>query len=279
MLRGTTFAWGTRTYLMGIVNVTPDSFSGDGLQRPGSDRVAAAVDQARRMVEEGADLLDVGGESTRPGHMAVDADEERRRAVPVVEAIRRALPSLPVSIDTTKPEVARAALDAGADLLNDVAATGPGEGMVLLAAERRVPIVLMHSRTLDVDADVVSEVVRDLRSTVARALELGCQREALFVDPGVGFGKTAAQNVVLLRGLRRLRDLDLPVLLGTSRKSTIGKVLGLPVDQRLEGTLVTTALGIVSGADIVRVHDVQANARAARMADAIVRGWDDPDGG
>jgi dihydropteroate synthase len=264
---------------MGIVNVTPDSFSGDGLQRPDTDPVAAAVDQARRMVEEGADLLDVGGESTRPGHMAVAADEERRRTVPVVEAIRRALPSTPVSIDTTKPEVARAALDAGADLLNDVAATGPGEGMVRLATERRVPIVLMHSRILDARADVVSEVLRDLRSAVGRAIELGCEPEALIVDPGIGFGKTAAQNVVLLRDLQRLRDLDLPVLLGTSRKSTIGKVLGLPVDQRLEGTLVTTALGIASGADIVRVHDVQANARAARMADAIVRGWDDPNGG
>jgi dihydropteroate synthase len=278
-IRGRSFAWGTRTFLMGILNVTPDSFSGDGLQQPGTEPVGIAVDQARRMIEEGADLLDVGGESTRPGHQRVDVEEELRRVLPVVKAIRAALPNMPLSIDTTKPEVATAALDAGADLLNDVAATSPDEGMVQLAADRRVPLILMHSRTLDAPADVVAEVTRDLRAATERAVRLGCDRDALIVDPGIGFGKSAAQNVVLLRGLEALRDLGFPVLLGTSRKSTIGKVLGLPPDQRLEGTLATTALGIAAGADIVRVHDVLATARAARMADAIVRGWDDPEGG
>jgi dihydropteroate synthase len=279
VVRGRTFAWGSRTYLMGILNVTPDSFSGDGLAQPGSDPVRAAVDQARRMIDEGADLLDVGGESTRPGHHQVDADEELGRVLPVVEAIRSFLPDVPLSIDTTKVAVARACLDAGADVLNDVAATAPDDGMARLAAERRVPMVVMHSRTLDGGADVVDEVRRDLGSALERAIRLGCDPGSLIVDPGVGFGKTAAQNVVLLRGLGALRVLGHPVLLGTSRKSTIGKVLGLPADERLEGTLATTALGVAAGVDIVRVHDVLANARAARMADAIVRGWDDSEGG
>jgi dihydropteroate synthase len=278
-IHGRTFVWGSRTFLMGILNVTPDSFSGDGLQQPGTDPVRRAVDQARRMIDEGADLLDVGGESTRPGHDLVDAHEELRRVLPVVEAIRVALPDVPLSIDTTKPVVATRALDAGADVLNDVAATGRDESMARLAAARRVPLILMHSRTLDAVADVVAEVTRDLGAATDRAIRLGCDPKSLIVDPGIGFGKTAAQNLVLLRGLAALREIGSPVLLGTSRKSTIGKVLGLPPDQRLEGTLATTALGIAVGADIVRVHDVLANARAARMADAIIRGWDDPEEG
>ena len=273
-----TFAWGSRTFVMGIVNVTPDSFSGDGLiaaAGTGGDRaslVAAAVAQAVRMTEEGADLLDVGGESTRPGHAPVDAAEEAARVVPVVAAIHARLPGVPISIDTTKRAVAEAALDAGASLLNDVWGVGPG-ALSPLAAARGVPIVLMHNRTEPVYADLVGEVVADLRVAVERAVAAGVPPEAVIVDPGIGFGKTAEQNLALLRELDALLALGQPILLGTSRKSTIGRVLDLPPEERLEGTLATTALGIAAGVDIVRVHDVRPNVRTARMSDAVVRGW------
>lgn len=266
-----TFRWGERTYVMGILNVTPDSFSGDGLLG-GADPVAAAVERAVRMAGEGADLLDVGGESTRPGHAPVDEAEERRRVVPVVAALRERLPDVPVSIDTTKPAVAEAALEAGASLVNDVWGVGPGS-LAPLAARRGVPIVLMHNRAEPVYRDLVAEVVADLAAAIERALAAGAREADLLVDPGIGFGKTAEQNVVLLRRLDALATLGRPILLGTSRKSTIGRILDLPPEERLEGTLATTALGVAAGADIVRVHDVRANARAARVADAIVRGW------
>lgn len=275
----TTFSWGARTYVMGILNLTPDSFSGDGLladERAASgpgDPVARAVDQARRMVEEGADLLDLGGESTRPGHAPVTVGEERDRVVPVVRAVRAALPAIPISIDTTKPEVAEAAIDAGADLLNDIWGTGPGGAdLAALAAARGSPLLIMHNREVAAYDDVVAEVVADLRAAVERAIGLGVAEERILVDPGIGFGKTAEHNVSVLHDLAALRVLGRPVLLGTSRKSTIGRILDLPADERLEGTLATTALGIASGVDIVRVHDVRANVRAARVADAIVRG-------
>lgn len=267
----TTFAWGARTYVMGILNVTPDSFSGDGLLAA-TDPVAAAVAQARGMVEEGADLLDVGGESTRPGHREVSEADELARVVPVVAAVRAALPHTPLTIDTTKTAVAAAALDAGADAVNDIWGVGPHDALARLAAGRDVPLIVMHNRVEPVYGDVVAEVVDDLRAAVERAVTAGVPRGSIIVDPGIGFGKTAGQNLELLRGLRALTDLGRPILLGTSRKSTLGKVLGLPPDQRLEATLATTALGIAAGVDIVRVHDVAANVRAARMSDAVVRG-------
>ena len=274
---GRSFRWGERTYVMGIVNATPDSFSGDGLLRASpADPVAAAVALAERMVDEGADLLDVGGESTRPGHEPVDEAEELGRVVPVVAALHRAHPDVPISVDTTKPAVAAAALDTGAALINDVWGVGPDEALVRLAAERRVPIVLMHNRAEPRYDDVVAEVVADLGAAIERALRAGCRRESLLVDPGFGFGKTAEHNLAILRDLGALRTLGRPILLGTSRKSTLGKVLDLPAGERLEATLATTALGIAAGADVVRVHDVRANVRAARMSDAIVRGWTDP---
>ncbi|MFI5262684.1 MAG: dihydropteroate synthase [Candidatus Limnocylindrales bacterium] len=272
-LRGVRFAWGTRTYVMGILNMTPDSFSGDGLlvDSP-TDPVAAVVAHARRMAAEGADLLDIGGESTRPGHQPVTMTEEMARVVPAVRAVRAALPAMPLSIDTTKPEVAEAALDEGGDVLNDVWAVGPhGEPLARLAARRGVPLVVTHNRDVALYDDVTAEVVADLRAALARAERLGVPPGHLIVDPGIGFGKTVDHNLVLLRDLAALRVLDRPILLGTSRKSTIGRVLDLPADQRLEGTLATTALGVAAGVDIVRVHDVLANRRAARMADAIVR--------
>jgi dihydropteroate synthase len=274
---GRSFRWGERTYVMGIVNATPDSFSGDGLLRASpADPVAAAVALAGRMVDEGADLLDVGGESTRPGHEPVDEAEELGRVVPVVAALHRAHPDVPISVDTTKPAVAAAALGAGAALINDVWGVGPDEALVRLAAERRVPIVLMHNRAEPRYDDVVSEVVADLGAAIERALRAGCRRESLVVDPGFGFGKTPEHNLAVLRDLGALRVLVRPILLGTSRKSTLGKVLDQPADERLEATLATTALGIAHGADVVRVHDVRPNVRVARMTDAIVRGWTDP---
>jgi dihydropteroate synthase len=271
-IRGSAFVWGSRTYVMGIVNVTPDSFSGDGILAAGGNAIQAAVDQGRRMVAEGADILDVGGESTRPGHADVDPAEELRRVLPVIRELRAALPDVPISIDTVKVSVAEAALDAGADAVNDVWAMRPSGEMARLAGDRGIPYVVMHNRAEARYRSVVAEVIADLQRALDRAVAHGCAWEALIVDPGIGFGKTAEQNLALLRDLGSLRVLGRPVLLGTSRKSTIGRVLGLPADERLEGTLATTALGIAAGADIVRVHDVLPNLRVAHMSDAVVRG-------
>jgi dihydropteroate synthase len=268
-----TFAWGERTFVMGIVNVTPDSFSGDGLLTGRSaDVVAAAVAQSRTMAAEGADLLDVGGESTRPGHVEVAEDEELRRVVPVIAAIRQALPEMPISVDTTKPAVAEAALAAGADLVNDVWAVAPDDSLPRVAAAHAAPLVLMHNRAEPRYEDLVAEVIADLQAAIERAVGAGVAREQLIVDPGFGFGKTPDHNVAILAALGELRVLGRPILLGTSRKSTLGRILDLPADQRLEATLATTALGIAEGADVVRVHDVRANVRVARTADAIIRG-------
>jgi len=265
-----TFTWGQRTYLMGILNVTPDSFSGDGLLASDAP-TKTAVAQAQRMVAEGADLLDVGGESTRPGHTPVGLGEELDRVIPVIAAVRAALSDVPISIDTTKPQVAEAALDAGASLINDIWGVGLGNELARLAAQRRVPLIVMHNREEARYEDVVREVVDDLRAALERAVAAGVERDQLIVDPGIGFGKTAEHNLLLLGELAALRELGRPILLGTSRKSTIGRILDLPPEERLEGTLATTALGIAAGADIIRVHDVEANRRAALVADAIVR--------
>jgi dihydropteroate synthase len=278
------FVWGRRTYVMGILNVTPDSFSGDGLLR-GDDPVARAVDLGRTMADEGADLLDVGGESSRPGHAEISAAEEIARVVPIVTALRDALPEIPLSVDTIKPEVAAAALDAGADLVNDVWGVATDDALLRLAAERGVPIVVMHNRAEARYVNLMPEILADLQAAIERALRAGVAWDAIVVDPGFGFGKTAAHNLVLLRELALIRTLGRPVLLGTSRKSTLGKVLDLGPADRLEATLATTALGVASGVDIVRVHDVRPNVRVARMADAVVRpqmvagGTDGVDGG
>jgi len=256
---------------MGIVNVTPDSFSGDGLLGREGDPIAAAVAQAQAMIADGADILDIGGESTRPAHEPVDATEELRRVVPVITAARAALPDAPISVDTTKREVAAAALDAGADLINDVWGVAQDNAQLRLAAERGVPIVLMHNRAQPVYGDVIAEVLADLRAAIDRALDGGVAEDSIIVDPGFGFGKTPEHNLALLRHLDEFRTLGRPVLLGTSRKSTLGRVLDLPPEERLEATIATTALAAAAGVDIVRVHDVRPNARAARMVDAIWR--------
>jgi len=257
---------------MGVLNVTPDSFSGDGLLAA-HDPVEAAVDQARRMAADGADLLDVGGASSRPGHAPIDPVEEIARVVPVIRAVAAALPDMPLSIDTASPAVAAAALDAGAHLLNDIWGVAEDPGMLRLAAERAVPIVLMHNRADARYRNLMAEVVADLQLALDRALDAGVAWDHLIVDPGFGFGKTPDHNLALLRDLAVLQVLGRPVLLGTSRKSTLGKVLDLPADQRVEATAATTALGIAAGADMIRVHDVRENVRTARIADAILRGW------
>ncbi|MEO8570191.1 MAG: dihydropteroate synthase [Chloroflexota bacterium] len=266
------FPWGERTFVMGILNVTPDSFSGDGLLAGAADPIERTVAAGRRMVAEGADILDVGGESTRPGHAPVAADEERHRVVPVIAALREALPGVPLSIDTTKPAVAEAALAAGADLINDVWGVGDDDAIARLAADHGVPLVVMHNRAEARYTTFLPEVIADLQRALERALRLGVRWDDLVVDPGFGFGKAPEHNLELLRDLGTLRMLGRPILLGTSRKSTLGRVLDLPAEERLEATIATTALGIAAGADLVRVHDVAANVRAARMTDAIVRG-------
>jgi len=281
------FEWGSRTYIMGIVNVTPDSFSGDGLlvgaDDPSGGRgshvrhaapVDMAVNQARRMVEEGADILDVGGESTRPGHESVSEADEIARVVPVIAAIHAAIPDVPISVDTSKPAVAEAAIDAGAVLLNDVWGVAPDDSMARLAAAHGISIILMHNRLQAEYTDFAAELLADVRAALERAVAAGVPGHNLIVDPGFGFGKTPHQNLAALREIAQLRALGRPVLLGASRKSTIGRILdGVPPEERLEGTLATTALGIAAGADIVRVHDVRANLMTARVADAIVRGY------
>lgn len=271
------FAWGSRTYIMGILNVTPDSFSGDGLLvadagggKP-SDFVAAALAIAHRMVADGADLLDVGGESTRPGHAEVAAADEIGRVVPVIRALRASLPSVPLSIDTTKPAVAAAALDAGANLINDVWGVAADDTLSRLAAEWGVPIVLMHNRAEARYRALLPEILGDLAAAVDRALRAGVAAGRILVDPGFGFGKTPDHNLELLRHLDGLRLLGRPVLLGTSRKSTLGRVLDLPPEERLEATIATTVLAARAGLDIVRVHDVRPNVRAARFTDAVFR--------
>jgi dihydropteroate synthase len=270
------FEWGTRTYVMGIVNVTPDSFSGDGLLAAVGAEGAAletAVAQARRMVEEGAAILDVGGESTRPGHDTVPAAEEAARVLPVIAAIHAALPDVPISVDSAKPSVADAAIVAGASLINDVWGTSTDDAMARVAAARGVPMVVMHNRAEPLYEDFAAELIADLRAALDRAVAAGVPLGNLIVDPGFGFGKTPEHNLAAMRELPALRRLGRPVLLGTSRKSTLGRLLGgLPVEERLEATLATTALGIAGGVDIVRVHDVRANVRAALVADAICRG-------
>ena len=265
------FAWGRRTYVMGIVNVTPDSFSGDGLAYD----AGAAVEQAVRMCREGADLIDVGGESSRPGFEPISAEEEIRRTVPVIERLVREVDA-PLSIDTCKGEVARAALAAGAHLVNDVHGFRRDPEVAAVAAEFGVPAVAMHNQRGREFRDVIGDITAGLLESLRIAGEHGLPRNRIIVDPGFNFGWTEEQALEMLRRLDELRTLGRPILVGTSRKSTIGAVLGLPVEERLEGTAATVALSIAGGADIVRVHDVKEMVRVARMADAVVRGWTRP---
>ncbi len=270
--RGTTncgkteFVWGSRTYIMGIINVTPDSFSGDGL----SYDVGAAVEQGLRFVSEGADILDIGGESTRPGHTPVTAEEEIKRVIPIISALSKHT-SAPLSIDTYKADVARHAVDAGASVLNDVWGLKRSPELAQLAARRNLPIVIMHNHDGTEYQSMIADILSSLRASINQAEQAGVSSENIIIDPGIGFGKTWEQNLIVMRNLARFQELGKPMLLGTSRKSFIGRVLDLTVEQRLEGTAATVALSIAGGADIVRVHDVKAMARVAKMTDAIVR--------
>jgi dihydropteroate synthase len=271
------FVWGERTHVMGVINVSPESFAGDGLAD-----VDAALAQARRFVAEGADILDVGGQSTRPsqkqtaqaGFDEVAPEEEIRRVVPVIERIVAEL-DVPVSVDTYKAPVARAALRAGAHLLNDIWGFHCDPSLGQIAAEFGVPAVVMHNqRDRGAHGDVIATIRGGLEQSIAIAEQGGLARDRLIVDPGFGFGWTPEQNIELLRRLSELRDIGLPILAGTSRKSTIGAMLdGAPVEDRLFGTAATVALAIANGADIVRVHDVAEMRDVAKVADAIVRGW------
>jgi dihydropteroate synthase len=264
---GREFRWGERTYVMGIINVTPDSFSGDGL---GSD-VEAAVAQGKRFAAEGADILDVGGESTRPNAAPVSAEEELRRVIPVIERLAGEV-TVPVSIDTYRYEVAKRALSAGARMINDIWGLGHDPRLADLAAEHKVPIVLMSNQRDRKCPDIVPEVIASLKKSIALAVDRGVPWQNIIVDPGVGFGKTLEQNLEIVRRLDEFKCLNRPILIGTSRKSMIGLVLNLPPDQRLEGTAATVAISIAKGADIVRVHDVAQMVRVCRMSDAVVRG-------
>jgi len=260
------FDFGTRTYVMGIINTSPDSFSGDGV-------VAAsdAIAQGLLMVREGADMLDVGGQSTRPGHEAISAAQEIARTERVVAGLARDA-GVPVAIDTYKQEVAEAAVDAGATIINDVWALQRSPALADLAVQRGCALVLMHNQEgTDYAGDLMEEIKRVLREAVRNALDAGMPRERVWIDPGIGFGKTADHNWVVMRRLHELTELGQPILIGTSRKSFIGKLLDLPASDRVEGTAATVAIAIERGADIVRVHDVRVMCRVARVTDRIVR--------
>ena len=259
--------FGQRTFVMGIINMAPDSFAGDGL----AGDAGAAEARGLEMRAAGADLLDVGGRSTRPDAAAVDVAEELRRTVPAVR--RLAGIGVPLSVDTFSARVAAAALDAGAAMVNDVSALREDAEMAPLLARAGVPVVLMDWNVRHGAADVIADTLAFLQNRIAAASAAGIAETQIIVDPGYGFGLTVGQNMELLRRLRELAVLHRPILIGTSRKGSIGRVLNLPVDDRLEGTMATVAVAIVYGADIVRAHDVRAAVRVARMTDAIVRGW------
>lgn len=289
-----TFKWGSKTYVMDILNVTPDSFSGDGLMFPSpsgrgvrGEGEHRSLEQAKQFLENGADILDIGGESTRPGSQPVTAEEELARVIPVIESIHKNFPDALISIDTSKAEVAEAGFKAGASILNDVWALRADPQLASVAAAFRVPVILMHNRSNPASVevrerlgnayigseydDLIEDVKRELLVSVEIAKKAGVEETRLILDPGIGFGKKREHNLELINRLDEIRALGYPVLLGSSRKSFIGFTLDLPADQRVEGTAATVAVGIARGADIIRVHDGKAMARVAKMTDAIVR--------
>lgn len=261
-------AFGSRTYIMGILNVTPDSFS-DGGQFLDPDR---AYDHAIEMIDQGADLIDLGGESSRPGHTKITAREEMDRILPVIRKIRERSQVI-LSVDTIRAEVARAALEAGADIINDIWGLQGDPEMVRVAAAWNAPVIVMHNQTgTEYKGDLVEEMKTFFQRSLQLAEQAGLARDRIILDPGIGFGKTAEQNIAVMSRLAEFRVFGLPLLLATSRKSFLGKILDLPPEERVEGTVATTVLGIAQGADMVRVHDIKENSRAARVTDAILRG-------
>ena len=265
---GESLVWGRRTYVMGIINVTPDSFSGDGL----GSNVQAIGDLAVRFQQEGADFLDVGAESTRPGSTPITEDEELARLLPALETVLTRV-SLPVSVDTYKSPVARRAIQAGASIVNDVWGLKEDPEIATVASEGGAGLIIMHNQETSHYQDLVPDILASLSYSVGLARAAGVAQDSIILDPGIGFGKTADHNLEILNRLSEFKTLGCPLMVGTSRKSTIGRVLDLPPDQRLEGTAATVALSIAAGADIVRVHDLKQMARVCRMTDAVVRGW------
>ena len=263
--KNTVFHWGSRTYIMGIINLSPDSFSGDGLASPKN-----ALERAQKMIAEGADIIDVGGESTRPLSNPVSFEEEVARVVPFIREAAKVLP-VPVSVDTYRYETARQALDAGASIINDVSGLREAPDLVKLAAERNVPIILTSNERGHPVTNIMESVIGNLARLISAAEKVGVAWHNISIDPGIGCGKTPEQNLEIMRRLDELKSLGRPILLGTSRKSFIGKVLGTEADNRVEGTAATVAIGIAKGADIVRVHDVAHMKIICRMSDAIVR--------
>lgn len=262
------FELGKKTFLMGILNVTPDSFSDGGHY----NLLEKAIEHALQMAEEGADIIDIGGESTRPGHQQVSAEEELQRVLPIINALKKEQSfKLPLSIDTYKARVAEAALDAGAEMLNDVWGLKADPTLAATASRYRVPVCLMHNRNHTDYEDLITNVLAELEESIALALEAGINEEKIIVDPGIGFGKDLSQNLEVMLHLKDFGNLGYPLLLGTSRKSMIGKTLDLPVEERLEGTAATVAYGISAGADIVRLHDVKEMKRVIDMTDAMIR--------
>ena len=281
-----TFDWGSRTYVMGILNATPDSFSGDGLMSNGG-LVEQAVQQAEHFLKYGANMLDIGGESTRPGSQTVNADEEIERVIPVIQEIATKFPEAVISVDTYKAKVAEEAIKAGAHIINDVWALRADPELASVAKAFNVPVILMHNRSNPASVEVreqlgnayvgseydnlLEDVKRELLVSVDVAKKAGVEETHIILDPGIGFGKTREHNLELINRLDEVRALGYPVLLGPSRKSFIGFTLDLPPDERVEGTAATIAVGITRGADIIRVHDVKEMARVAKMTDALVR--------
>lgn len=268
-IKDTVWEFGKRTYIMGILNVTPDSFSDGGR----FTHVDHAVEHGFELIGQGADIIDVGGESTRPGSQEVGEEEELARILPVVEKLH-ALTQVPISVDTYKARVAQRCLEAGADLINDIWGLQREPEIARVAAHFGAPVVVMHNQNGTVySQDIMGAMIAFFEESLEIAAKAGLSKESIVLDPGIGFGKTVAQNIEILGRLSELKVLGYPLLLGTSRKSTIGRILDLPPEQRVEGTLATTVLGIQQGIDIIRVHDVMQNRRAALVADAIVRGY------
>ncbi len=257
---------GKRTLIMGILNVTPDSFSDGGK----FDRLDLAFEQAVKMVEEGADILDVGGESTRPGYQPVSPEEELSRVLPVIEKIKSEL-DIPVSIDSNKAAVAKEALQAGADMVNDIWGLKADEEMASVVSSFHVPVCLMHNRKVAVYEDLMTDIVSDLAESISLARHAGIEEDKIIIDPGIGFAKNVEENLEVMNRLEELHTLGYPLLLGTSRKSLIGKTLAAPMEERLEGTAATVTIGILKGVDILRVHDEKEMKRVAVMTDAVVR--------
>lgn len=260
------FKLGERTYVMGILNVTPDSFSDGGK----FNSLEKAVARAKEMVEQGADIIDIGGESTRPNHSAVGENEEIKRVIPIIEALSRQI-TVPISIDTYKGRVAELAIKAGASLINDVWGFKKDPYIAEVAAKYNVACCLMHNRENTQYKDLMQDILEELKACVEIALKAGVKKENIIVDPGIGFGKTYEQNIETMSKLEELKKLGYPILLGTSRKSIIANTLKLPPEERVEGTIATTVIGIMKGCDFIRVHDVLQNKRACIMTDTIVR--------